>query len=183
MRKLKHSEKKLLKHTDFFNWEVDNNLHEVKIMRKFFIQKREDYTYYNRLARQIRETARKIKDLDPKDPYRTDASGSLISKLYVMGLIPTKWNLQMCDKITASSFCRRRLPCQMVRSNMVADLKTAVTFIEQGHVRVGAEVVKDPAFLVTRALEDYITWADGSKIKKQILQYNEERDDYMLENC
>jgi hypothetical protein len=23
-------------------------------------------------------------------------------------LIPTKWNLELCDKINASSFCRRR---------------------------------------------------------------------------
>ena len=44
VRKLKYHEEKLLKKVDFINWEVDNNLHEVKIMKKFFIQKREDYT-------------------------------------------------------------------------------------------------------------------------------------------
>lgn len=69
---------------------------------------------------------------------------------YTMGLIPTKWNLQLCNRVTASSFCRRRLPCLMLRSKMAPDLRTATTFIEQGHVRVGPEVVKDPAFLVTR---------------------------------
>ena len=46
VRKLKYHEEKLLKKVYFINWEVDNNLHEVKIMRKFFIQKREDYTKY-----------------------------------------------------------------------------------------------------------------------------------------
>lgn len=69
---------------------------------------------------------------------------------YTMGLIPTKWNLQLCSRVTASSFCRRRLPCVMLRSKMSPDLRTATTLIEQGHVRVGPEVVKDPAFLVTR---------------------------------
>ena len=44
VRKLKYHEEKLLKKVDFINCEVDNNLHEVKIMKKFFIQKREDYT-------------------------------------------------------------------------------------------------------------------------------------------
>ena len=67
-----------------------------------------------------------------------------------MGVIPTKWNLKLCDDVTASSFCRRRLPSVMVRLKMVTSLKMAVTFIEQGHIRVGADVVKDPAFLVTR---------------------------------
>lgn len=44
MRALKYAEKKLLKHTDFIKWDVDNNLHEVKVMKKYMIQRREDYT-------------------------------------------------------------------------------------------------------------------------------------------
>lgn len=44
MRKLKFHEQKLLKKVDFFNWKSDNNLHQVKILRKFHIQKRDDYT-------------------------------------------------------------------------------------------------------------------------------------------
>jgi U3 small nucleolar ribonucleoprotein protein IMP3 len=44
VRKLKFHEQKLLKKVDFISWEVDNNLHEVKVMRKYCIQKREDYT-------------------------------------------------------------------------------------------------------------------------------------------
>ena len=46
VRKLKYHEKKLLKKVDFISWEVDNNLHEIKVMRKYYIQKREDYTKY-----------------------------------------------------------------------------------------------------------------------------------------
>merc|ERR1739838_538593 len=183
VRKLKFAEQKLLKHTDFINWKVDNNLQEVKVMKKYMIQKREDYTLYNKMSREIRELARKIKDLEPKDPFRTEASGQLIEKLYSMGMIPTKWNLQYCDRVTASSFCRRRLPCIMVRNKMSPNLRMAVTFIEQGHVRVGAEVVKDPAFLVTRTLEDYVTWVDASAIRKRVMQYNEKGDDYALLDC
>lgn len=44
VRKLKYHEQKLLKKVDFINWEADNNIREVKVMRKYFIQKREDYT-------------------------------------------------------------------------------------------------------------------------------------------
>lgn len=52
-------------------------------------------------------------------------------------------------------------------------MKEATKFIEQGHVRVGPEVVKDPAFLVTRSLEDFVTWVDGSAIRKHVLEYND----------
>ena len=61
--KLKYHEAKLLKKVDCINWEVDNNLHEVKVMKRYCIQKREDYTMYNKLSREIREIVRRIKDL------------------------------------------------------------------------------------------------------------------------
>lgn len=44
VRKLKFHEKKLLKKVDFISWELDNNLHEIKIMKKYMIKKREHYT-------------------------------------------------------------------------------------------------------------------------------------------
>ncbi|KAI4809169.1 hypothetical protein KUCAC02_018077 [Chaenocephalus aceratus] len=66
VRKLKHHEQKLLKKVDFINWEVDNNLHEVKVLRKYRIEKREDYTKYNKLSRHIRELVQKIRDLDER---------------------------------------------------------------------------------------------------------------------
>ena len=46
VRKLKYHEKKLLKKVDFISWDIDNNIHELKIMKKYMIQKREDYTKF-----------------------------------------------------------------------------------------------------------------------------------------
>ena len=67
-----------------------------------------------------------------------------------MGLTPVKWSLESCDKITASSFCRRRLPVIMVKLNMAESIQNASKFVEQGHVRVGPTLITDPAYLVTR---------------------------------
>uniref|UniRef100_A0A3B3CC26 U3 small nucleolar ribonucleoprotein protein IMP3 n=1 Tax=Oryzias melastigma TaxID=30732 RepID=A0A3B3CC26_ORYME len=166
VRKLKFHEEKLLKKVDFINWEVDNNLHEVKVLRRFRIEKREDYTKYNKLSRNIRDLAQKIRDLDEKDGFRAQSSHRLLEKLYSVGLIPTRQNLSLTEKVTASSFCRRRLPSIMLNLRMAQNLKTAITFIEQGHVRVGPDVVTDPAFLVTRNMEDFVTWVDSSKIRQ-----------------
>lgn len=68
----------------------------------------------------------------------------------------------------------------MLSLRMAQNLKTAITFIEQGHVRVGPEIVTDPAFLVTRNMEDFVTWVDSSKIKQHVMNYNDERDDFDL---
>jgi U3 small nucleolar ribonucleoprotein protein IMP3 len=172
VRKLKFHEQKLLKKVDFISWEVDNNLREVKILKKYHIQKRDDYSKYNKLARNIKELARKIKEVDAKHPFRTEKSAQLLEKLYVMGLIPTRWDLSLVEKVTASSFCRRRLAVVMVRNKMAESIKGATKLIEQGHVRVGPELVKDPALLVTRTLEDFVTWVDNSKIRQHVLEYN-----------
>ena len=51
---------------------------------------------------------------------------------------------------------------------MAESIKGATKLIEQGHVRVGPELVKDPALLVTRTLEDFVTWVDNSKIKQHV---------------
>jgi len=45
---------------------------------------------------------------------------------------------------------------------------------------VGTEVVTDPAFLVTRGMEDFVTWVDSSKIKRNVLKYREKLDDFDL---
>ncbi len=55
---------------------------------------------------------------------------------------------------------------------MSENVKNATDLIEQGHVRVGTEMIKDPAFLVARTLEDFVTWVDGSAIRKHVLEYN-----------
>uniref|UniRef100_A0A182JYI2 U3 small nucleolar ribonucleoprotein protein IMP3 n=1 Tax=Anopheles christyi TaxID=43041 RepID=A0A182JYI2_9DIPT len=180
VRKLKFHEQKLLKKVDFFNWKETNSLQESKVMRKYHLQKREDYTAYNKVARSVRELARKIADIDPKHPFRTEMSALLLEKLYVMGVIPTKWDLENANNISASTFCRRRLPLILVRNKMSENATHATQMVEHGHVRVGVEVVKDPAFLVPRTLEDFVTWVDGSEIQKKLMEYNDMRDDFEM---
>lgn len=132
------------------------------------------------MSRQIRNIAEKIANIDKNHPFRTEVSGLLLEKLYVLGIIPTKWDLEAASKVSASGFCRRRLPVVMVRNKMSENIKNGSKLVEHGHVRVGPEVVKDPAFLITRTMEDFVTWVDSSKIRQHVLEYNDMRDDYEL---
>lgn len=83
-------------------------------------------------------------------------------------------------KITVSAFCRRRLPVVMCKLKMAQTVADATKLIEQGHVRIGPQVITDPAFLVSRKMEDFLTWVDSSKIRKNILKYRNEIDDYLI---
>lgn len=106
VRKLKYHEQKLLKKVDFVSWKTDSNIREVQILRKYHIQKRDDYTKwdesildisvdfhfllyfhdcanirYNKLAGMVKSLASKMKELDPRDPFRNEATTQLLEKL------------------------------------------------------------------------------------------------------
>jgi U3 small nucleolar ribonucleoprotein protein IMP3 len=97
-----------------------------------------------------------------------------------MALSNSRQGLAACEKVNVASFARRRLPIVMMKLKMAETTKDAVTYIEQGHIKVGVDTVTDPAFHVSRHMEDHVTWVRSSKIAKSIKDYKEERDDFEL---
>ncbi|KAL2148711.1 hypothetical protein VTH82DRAFT_1858 [Thermothelomyces myriococcoides] len=170
-RKLKFHEQKLLKKHDFINYKQDNNHRHHDVARRYMIQKPEDYHKYNRLCGL----------LPPENEVRRKHEALLLDKLYDMGILSTKSKLSQVEhNVTVSAFARRRLPVVMTRLRMAETVQAATKLIEQGHVRVGVEEIRDPAFLVTRNMEDFVTWTVGSKIKQNILKYRDKLDDFEL---
>ncbi|KAL5699902.1 hypothetical protein ACHQM5_025431 [Ranunculus cassubicifolius] len=178
MRKLKFHEKKLLKKVNFLEWKREGGHREAHIMRRYHVTGRDDYKKYSGMCRMVQKLVNILKQMNPQDPYRIKMTESLLEKLYNMGVISQKKSLAVCDHLSVSSFCRRRLATVMVRLKFIEGLTDAVTYIEQGHVRVGPETITDPAYLVTRNMEDFITWVDASKIKRKVAAYNQKQDDY-----
>jgi U3 small nucleolar ribonucleoprotein protein IMP3 len=123
-----------------------------------------------------------LKSLEKSDEYRIKKTQDLLDKVYEIGLIKSKGSLLDIDKVGISSFCRRRLAYLLFRNKYCETIKEAITFIEQGQVRVGTQVITDPAFLVTRSMEDHLTWTNASKIKRKIMEYNDKVDDYDMMN-
>ena len=81
MRGLKYHEQKLLKKVNFLQWKKEHNLREIQILRRYHIQKREDYLQYNKLCGIITKLTSKIIKLDSKDPYRVKMTEQLLEKL------------------------------------------------------------------------------------------------------
>ncbi|KAK7756039.1 U3 small nucleolar ribonucleoprotein imp3 [Diatrype stigma] len=180
-RKLKHHEEKLLRKVDFITWKQDNDHRDAAVRRRYMIQKPEDYNKYNRLCGSLRQLAHRLTLLPPDNAVRRKTEKLLLDKLYDMGILSSSSKLSAVENgVTVSALARRRLPVVMTRLRMAEHLRAAVTMIEQGHVRVGTEVVTDPAFLVTRSMEDFVTWAPGSKVKRNIMKYRDKLDDFEL---
>ncbi|KAF7190815.1 U3 small nucleolar ribonucleoprotein IMP3 [Pseudocercospora fuligena] len=185
VRKLKHHEQKLLRKVDFVNYPKDDQHRQAAVVRRYSISNPADYSSYNRLAGKLRHLAHRIALLPPESPFRAKQEDVLLEKLHAMGLLGIggggKGKLSDVEhKVTVSAFCRRRLGVVMMRLRMAETVSGANKFIEQGHVRVGTEVVTDPAFLVTRNMEDFVTWVNSSKIKRTIMKYRDQLDDFDL---
>ncbi|KAL2111052.1 hypothetical protein VUR80DRAFT_360 [Thermomyces stellatus] len=180
VRKLKYHEQKLLKKVDFITYKK-NEHRDAEVIRRYMIQKPEDYHKYNRLCGSIRQLAHRLSLLPPDNPTRRKHEDLLLAKLHDMGVLSTTSKLSAVEHgVTVSAFARRRLPVVMTRLRMAETVQAATKLIEQGHVRVGTDTVTDPAYLVTRGMEDFVTWTVGSKIKKTIMKYRDELDDFEL---
>lgn len=182
MRKLKYHEYRLLRKADFLQWKREQSQREVKIVRRYRLSDPEEYYQYNKLAGQVKHLVNLLQKLPKDDEVRVQRTEDLLVKLYDMGIISSKTSLELCAKVSVSAICRRRLPVVMTRLKFAENLKEATSLIEQGHVRIGPRTIKDPALLVTRNMEDFITWVDTSKIKRKVSQYNDNLDDYDLLN-
>ena len=180
MRELKHHERKLLKKVDFLAWKSERGHREVATIRRYHLRDRDEFKRYNKLCGSVTKLAAALKRLDAQDETRTEVTEAMLRKLYDIGAIPSTKSLALCDRLSTSSFCRRRLATVLVRIRMCETLREATTFIEQGHVRVGVNVIRDPGYIVTRDMEDYVTWKDTSKIKRKVAAYNDKLDDYDL---
>lgn len=155
VRKLKYHEQRLLRKVDFITYKSDKQHRDRAVTQRYAISKPSDYTSYNRICGSLRQLAHKLADLDPADPFRRKHEELLLEKLFDMGILGNggggRGRLSDVEhKVTVSAIARRRLGVVMTRLSMADTVHAANKFIEQGHIRVGPEVVTDSAFLVTR---------------------------------
>lgn len=73
---------------------------------------------YNGLSREIRKLVDKITNLEKSEPFKAEMSNLLLEKLYSMGVINRRDDLKSASFVSASSFCKRRLPVVMVKSKI-----------------------------------------------------------------
>jgi len=176
-RRFKYHEKKMLRKVDFMQYQ-DDLWHEAYCIPKYNLTDREDYRRYLRLVGLMKSEMSALRVLPPSSKIRIEVTDQMLKKLYDMGLIQERLGLAEIDKLGVENFCKRRLSAVLVKMRMAGNHKLASEMIEHGHVRVGVTQVRDPAFLVPRALEPFVTWVDSSKIKKHVENFASQGEDY-----
>lgn len=75
-------EQKLLKKVDFNTYKSESNHRDAVVIRRYAIQKPEDYHKYNKLCGSLRQLAHKLANLEPSDPFRRKHEDLLLEKLF-----------------------------------------------------------------------------------------------------
>ncbi|KAI9675143.1 MAG: Small subunit (SSU) processome component [Trizodia sp. TS-e1964] len=178
VRKLKHHEQKLLRKVSLTSFRTTTP-NRAAVIRRYMLQTPSDYDAYNALSGSLRRLAHRLAQLPPTSPVRLALEAQLLAKLHDVGVV-RGGQLSEVEKLGAGRFARRRLAVVMCRIGMVDSVQTATKVVEQGHVRIGPDVVTEPGVLVSRNMEDFVTWVDSSKIRKNVLRYREQLDDFDL---
>ena len=175
-RKLKYHEQKLLKKTNLFAWKGEN-MKAGNVIGLFCLENSQEYQAYNRLVGKIQKMTNTLRCMGPEDKVRIELTKQFVDRIYQLGIIRTP-QLSECADINVASICQRRLPVVMVRLKFCQRVSDADRYVRQGHVRIGADIVTNPATIVSREMEDYIQWAPGSKIEQHVKKFNKELDDF-----
>ena len=168
VRKLAHHESRLLRRVSLHQYPTSSSSTPAAapVLRRYAIARPQDYTSYNRICGSLRHLAARLAKLPPDDPVRRRLESELLGKLWDVGVLghvsageaggggggsTSRGKLSDVErKVTVSAFARRRLGVVMTRLGMGETVQAANRFVQQGHVRVGTEVVTDESFLVTR---------------------------------
>ena len=177
MRNLKFHEQKLLKKANFLEWKKTNTTREQLVTSKYLLKSRDEYKKYNLVVGMVRKLSETLSRLPDSDTTKIVMARKLINLLYDVGIIENK-KIVDCTKVSVSSFCERRLPMVMAKKKMVQTFTHADEFVQHGHVRLGTRIINDTSILISKAMEEFVTWSDTSKIKRQIEEFNDKRDDY-----
>lgn len=69
----------------------------------------------------------------------------------------------------------------LLKLHIMKHFQAAMAFVEQGHVCMGPDMVTYTTFLVMCRMVDFVTWVNSSRIKQNVLEYNQEHNNFDLE--
>lgn len=186
-RKVNYVEQKLIKKTNFYQWESDGSENWRKYilatLKKYHLKDQDEFFFYNKMIVNINRTIKVLQEQKKKKPELKEFCENqlllLAKKLFNMGIIDHETELEKpMFKATIDDVCRRRITYVLFQKKFAETVAKGHDYVEQGHIKIGPEIVTNPTFIVTKNLEHFIDWTYGSKIKKNIDSFNGVKDDF-----
>jgi len=133
---------------------------ELKICGEYGLRcKREVWRVSFQLAK-IRKAARVLLTLDDKDPKRLFEGAALMRRLHRYGVLDEAKNkLDYVLGLKLQDFLERRLQTVVFKHGLAKSVHHARVLIQQGHIRVGKQIVNIPSFVVRTDSEKHVEFA------------------------
>ncbi|KAF0890231.1 hypothetical protein E2562_039526 [Oryza meyeriana var. granulata] len=90
MRKHRFHEQKLLKKTNFLNYKRERGHRDATVTQRYLLVERDDYKKYNGICLMVQKLVNIIKQMDPRDPYRSEMTDMLLDKLWRLATVMVK---------------------------------------------------------------------------------------------
>ena len=157
MRRLKKKYKKPRK-----PWDKARIEKEKELMKKYGLRRKREIWRAEAILRNFRRRARELAAKKDKE-----AEKILLDKLYRLGLLEKNATLDDVLSLTIEDILERRLQTMVFKKNLANTPKHARQLIVHGHIAVDGRRTIYPSFLVTRELEDKISFYKDSPLAKK----------------
>jgi len=140
---------------------------EMKLLGEYGLRcKREIWRAQLALAK-VRSAARKLLTLDEKDPKRLFEGDAMLRRLARYGVLSAdEKRLDDVLRLSTQKFLERRLQTRVYKQSLARSVHHARCVILQRHIRVGKQLVNQPAFLVRGDSEAHIDFALHSPLNQ-----------------
>jgi small subunit ribosomal protein S4 len=141
-------------------WDKERMDKEDELMKIFGLRRKREIWKAESVLRSFRRRARNLAAKRDKEEEKV-----LLNKLYKMGLLSKNADLDDVLSLNIEILLERRLQTVIIKKNMANTPKQARQLITHGHIAVEGRRTIFPSFIITRDLEDKISFYKGSSIK------------------
>lgn len=141
-------------------WDFANLEAELKLVGAYGLRnKRELWSHKTKLST-LRRRAREMVSMGVAEREQVEAE--LLGKLHKLGLTPENGNLDDILSLNVQDLMERRLQTVLFRRGLAKSFFQSRQLISHGHIAIGGRKMKAPSYMVTRADEESLDYAESS---------------------
>jgi small subunit ribosomal protein S9e len=144
-------------------WERERIDRELKLVGQYGLRNKREIWRVNVVLSKMRRTARLLLTLAETSSRRILEGNALLRRCHDLGFLEESKNkLDYVLSLSVPDILERRLQTVVFKNGLASSVHEARVMILQRHVAVGKQIVTTPSFMVRKAREGHIAFADVS---------------------
>lgn len=136
---------------------------ELRLTGQYGLRCKKEIWRYNVVLSKMRRTARLLLTMPETHPRRLIEGAALLRRCHDYGFLEESKNkLDYVLSLSVPDILERRLQTVVFKTGIASSVHHARVLILQRHIAVGKQIVSSPAFMVRKAREGHIGYADVS---------------------